>query len=143
MSALSTQFIERTSATTTTRNAGEGLFLNFRLVNKVMDALCDVDLYESPEELKPTGSAIIAAANTLKNMSPESIENVEIEPYSGELSLIWKSGRDKRVKAMFGQEPKSYSVYYEKMANGRVVERCLNTNATDNYLRDRLVWLNQ
>ncbi|HZV89699.1 MAG TPA: hypothetical protein VFF95_19275 [Candidatus Binatus sp.] len=142
MTALASVFACRTSATPSQKgNGGDGYFWNFRLLNKVTDALCDVDLYESKEELKPTGSAVITAANALINLPPQDVDSVEIEPYQGELSLIWRAATNKRVKAMFGQAKNSYSVYYEQMADGHVIQSHLEPNADHNYLRERLTWL--
>src|SRR5713101_5790548 len=123
MSALAEAFSYRTSATTNIKSNDEIYFISsFRLLNKVIDAICDVDLYESREELKPSACAIITAADALNHVSVQDVDSVEIEPYSGELSLIWKAGRNKRIKAMFGPEKNSYSVYFERMVDGRVVE---------------------
>jgi hypothetical protein len=113
----------------------------FRLLNKLLDAISDTDLYESADEQRPSRTAIIAAAEALAQLQAQDVDRVEIEPYSGELSLIWRAGRDKRVKAMFGQEKNSYSIYYEQMSNGRVVEARLEPNADHTLLKDRLAWL--
>jgi hypothetical protein len=125
----------------TATSSGDSLVLqNFRALNKLLDAISDVDLYES-NEVKISPSAVIAAAEALEQLTSQEVDKVEIEPYSGELSLIWRAGRDKRVKAMFGPEKNSYSLYYERMLNGRVVEQRLEPNANHAYLKDRLAWL--
>lgn len=136
MSAPARALQDLTSATNV-----EHILPEFRAVNRIVDALRDLDLYESEDELKPSPQAIVAAAGALIALSPQDAESVEIEPYSGELSLIWRAGGNKRVKAMFGQERNSYSVYYERMAGGRVVECHLRPNADNSYLVDRLTWL--
>jgi hypothetical protein len=137
MSAPALGLIVRNTAT----SSGDTFVMqNFRALNKLMDAVSDVDLYESNEP-KISPSAIIAAAEALEQLTPQEVDKVEVEPYSGELSLIWRAGRDRRVKAMFGPEKNSYSVYYERMFNGRVVEHRLNANADHAFLKDRLAWL--
>jgi len=132
------------SATDSTERAG-GLDLvgSVRTVNMLMDVLSDVNLYESKDEPKPSGWAILAAADALVHVDVQDQKNVEVEPYSGELSLIWRAGRDKRVKAMFGQEKGSYSVYHERMVDGKVVEHHLEPNAGRAYLQRRLAWLRE
>ena len=42
---------------------------------------------------------------------------------------------------MFGQEKNSYSVYYERMVDGRVTEHHLEPAASNAYLTERLTWL--
>ena len=112
-----------------------------RFFNKMVDAAYDSDLYESKDEPRPRAMTIIAAADVLSTLSAQDVNSVEIEPYSGEVGLVWKSGRTKRVKAMFGPERDSYSVYYEQMLNGRVTEHHLEPNPDELYLRQRLAWL--
>jgi hypothetical protein len=124
-----------------TATSGEVSALSSPWLKKLLDALSDADLYESDAELKPSPSAILAAAEALAHLQPQEADRVEIEPYSGELSLIWRTGRNKRVKAMFGQEKNSYSIYYEEMLNGRVVDGRLEPNADHTLLKDRLAWL--
>ncbi len=139
MSALASVFQDKTSATPYVK---DGDFIwNFRLLNDVIDAVCDVGLYESKDEQKPGAWAIVAAASALNYVARQDRDSVEIEPYSGELSLIWRAGREKRVKAMFGHEKNSYSVYYERLVGGLVVERHLERNADHAYLTGRLAWL--
>jgi hypothetical protein len=114
------------------------------MINKLTDAVYDADLYESDDEAKPRLGAIIDAAFTLASLPSRDAAAAEIEPYSGELGLVWKSGRAKRVKAMFGQERNSYSVYFEQMLNGHVVDHHLepHLDIDDNsYLRQQLAWL--
>jgi hypothetical protein len=142
MTALAPVFTLKMSSTRSQRGSGgDGYFWNFRLLNKVTDALCDVDLYESKDEPKPSGNAIITAANALMNLLPEDVDNVEIEPYQGELSLIWKTTTNKRVKAMFGPAKNSYSVYFEQIVDGHAIQSHLEPSADHNYLRERLTWL--
>jgi hypothetical protein len=112
-----------------------------RLLNKVIDAAYDEELYESEQELKPRPAAIVAAVQALATLSDQDADTVEVEPFSGELGLVWKSGRSKRVKAMFGPEREFYSVYHERMLNGRVIERHLEPHPDHGYLRQRLDWL--
>jgi hypothetical protein len=126
-----------------TATSGEVSALSSPWLKKLLDALSDGDLYESDEELKPSPSAILAAAEALGHLRAQDADRVEIEPYSGELSLIWRAGRNKRVKAMFGQEKNSYSIYYEEMSNGRVVDGRLEPNANHTLLKERLAWLQQ
>ncbi len=114
--------------------------LMHRSLNKIADEVFNDDLYESTEERRPNTSVILEAALVLSQL-PSEIDRAEIEPYSGELSLVWRSGRTKRVKAMFGPGKKSFSVYHEQLVNGRVVEHHLRPQANDAYLRDRLAWL--
>jgi hypothetical protein len=131
------------SATEATRHADSPDFgwHHVRTVNMLMDVLSNADLYESKDELRPSGVAILAAADALTHVEAQDKDSVEIEPYSGELSLIWRTGRERRVKAMFGQEKGSYSVYYERMVNGKVTEHHLEPNADHAYLKERLAWL--
>ncbi len=141
MSALSTIFDARISASSPIGSTENLSFvLMHRSLNKIADEVFNDDMYESTEERRPSTSAILEAALVLSQL-PSEIDRVEIEPYSGELSLIWKSGRAKRVKAMFGPEKKSFSVYHEQLMSGRVVEHHLRPQANDTYLRDRLAWL--
>lgn len=135
MSAPARSLYPVTSATT-----GEVSPLSNPLLEKLLAALSNPDLYES-DEPKPSPSAILAAAEALGQLEPQDVERVEIEPYSGELSLVWRAGRTKRVKVMFGQEKNSYSIYYEEMLNGRVVDGRLEPNANHTFLKDRLAWL--
>jgi hypothetical protein len=130
------------SATETIKHENDPAFnWSVRMVNRLVDVLSNPDLYESDNEPRPSGAAILAAADALVQLEARDKDNVEIEPYSGELSLVWRAGREKRVKTMFGQEKGSYSVYYERMLNGRVVEHHLEPNASHEYLRGRLAWL--
>ena len=87
--------------------------LNLPAVNRIVTALTDGDLYEPPEE-KPTGKAILCAAKILGALGKEESASAEIEPFAGELSLIWRANGTKRVKAMFGPDG-SYSVYHEQL----------------------------
>jgi hypothetical protein len=142
MSAPAPAFYHQMSATDSVKRADSPDFgWHVRTVNMLMDALSNLDLYESNDELRPSGAAILAAADVLVHVEPEDRDIVEIEPYSGELSLIWRAGREKRVKAMFGQEKGPYSVYYERMVDGRVTEHHLEPNADHTYLKERLAWL--
>jgi hypothetical protein len=130
------------SATETIKHENDPEFVwSVRIVNRLMDVLSNPDLYESNAEPRPSGAAILAAADVLIQVEPQDKDSVEIEPYSGELSLIWRAGKEKRVKAMFGQEKGSYSIYYEQMVEGRVTEHHLEPNANHIYLRERLAWL--
>jgi len=131
------------SATEIVKHENDPLNWSIRIVNRLVDALSNPDLYESKDELRPSGAAILAAADVLIHVEPQDKDSVEIEPYSGELSLIWRSGREKRVKAMFGQEKGSYSVYHERVINSRVVEHHLEPNANHEYLTGRLAWLHR
>ncbi len=131
---------DKTSATTTMTNEVEVNFaLNLPAVNRIVTALTDGDLYEPPEE-KPTGKAILCAAKILGALGKEESASAEIEPFAGELSLIWRANGTKRVKAMFGPDG-SYSVYHEQLTARRVTEHHLQSGANVEYLRDRLAWL--
>jgi hypothetical protein len=143
MNAIAEVFYrEATSVASPIKSAEEVRFaVMHRFFNKMVDAVYDQDLYESDEEPKPRPMTIIAAADALSTLSPEDVNTVEIEPYSGELGLVWKSGRTKRVKAMFGPGRDAYSVYYEHMLNGHVVEHHLQSDPDHGYLRQRLAWL--
>jgi len=136
---------EGISATSVINTAEQIRFAGiYRLVNKVADAAFDSDLYESVGEERPSPSAIVAAVEALASVSFQEANNVQIEPYPGEVGLVWKSGRNKRVKAMFGPEPHSYSVYYEQMVNGHVVDHHLEPHiepSNHDYLKQRLAWL--
>lgn len=142
MSALASVFSCKSSATSPFKDRQEVSFaLRFGLLNKIADAISKADLYESVEEPRPTTFAVIAAANALRHVSAQDVERVEIEPYSGELSLVWRAGRNRRVKAMFGQERDSCSIYHEQLEGGRVIQHHLEPNASHEYLRNRLTWL--
>lgn len=142
MNALSVPFDTHMTASSPMDSTENLCFALLRLsINKIADGVFNDDLYESAEERRPSGSVVVAAAATLSQLPSLERERAEIEPYSGELSLVWRSGRTKRVKAMFGPEKKSFSVYHEHLVNGRVVEHHLRPQANDVYLRDRLAWL--
>jgi hypothetical protein len=130
-----------TSSTTTLKNTKQVWFAKSSpWINRVIDAVSDVDLYESAEERKPGTTTIIAAAALLADLSALDARSVEIEPYSGELSLIWRIGHS-RVKATFGMNAESFSAYHERIAGGHVIENHLEPNASKTYLNDRLAWL--
>jgi hypothetical protein len=114
--------------------------LSFSSLNRVVDAVSTPEAYEDGEQI-PSASVILAAASALGNVAEKEITNVEVEPYFGEVGLIWKNGRNKRVKAIFGPDKQEYSVYHEKMVDGRVVEHIIRPNSNGEYLQDRLAWL--
>jgi hypothetical protein len=115
--------------------------MNLRLLNKLADAVFNADLYESAEEPKPSPDTVLAAVTVLGDLTSQKADEAEIEPYFGEINLIWKTGKSKRVKATFRPNAKSYSVYYEEMQDRRAVQHNLRPNADINYLQDRLSWL--
>ena len=145
MSSISTAFDDRVSVSSPIGRS-ESLswaFINFAM-NKIADRVFDDDLYESLEERKPSISTMVDAAIALSGLSPQDRKAVQIEPFSGELGLVWASGRAKRVKAIFGPERGAYSVYHEHMLNGRVVDHHLEPQLDvedPSYLRQRLAWL--
>jgi hypothetical protein len=114
--------------------------LSFSSLNRVVDAVSTLEAYEDGEHA-PTASVILAAASALGHVAEKEVSHVEIEPYFGEVGLIWKNGRNKRVKAIFGPAVQACSVYHEKMVNGRVVEHEIRQNSNSQYLQERLSWL--
>lgn len=133
---------ETTSATTTIKGQAELLFAkNLPAFNMIAEAVSDSELYESPDEQKPSGKAMLLAASTLGALGQEEVRRVEIEPFYGELSLIWRSAdRRKRVKVMFAED-RGFSVYHELLANKHVAEHHLEPVASPEYLKTRLIWL--
>jgi hypothetical protein len=131
---------EKTSSTTTIQN-NAAFVSNLGLLNKIATEVSDADLYELRDEEKPSAKAILNAANTLGVLSLEESKAAEIEPFFGELGLIWHSGgRNKRVKAMFALDG-SLSVYHEQIVDKRVTDYHLQPGATVEYLQERLAWL--
>jgi hypothetical protein len=115
--------------------------MNLRLLNKLTDAVFNADYYESADERRPNADTVLAAVGLLGDLNNQRADDAEIEPYFGEINLIWRAGRNKRVKATFKPNAKSYSVYSEEMRDRRAVEHNLRQNADINYLSDRLNWL--
>jgi hypothetical protein len=142
MNALSAVFDSKITASSPIGSTEDISFaLLHRSLNKITDKVFEDDLYESAEEQRPQASALVSAALALSFLSLQDMDTVEIEPYSGELGLVWKSGRTKRVKAMFRAKDEYFSVYHEQMIGGRVSEHHLQPNADNDYLRNRLAWL--
>src|SRR5271168_2203631 len=133
MNAVARVFDTQITSTQTNDND-----IRFVLLNRFLEAVHRDELYESDAEERPSEFALVTAANALSFISLRELDGIEIEPYSGELSIIWREGRDNRVKAMFGRAKDSFTVYHEQMAHGRVVERHLETSPDSNYLRNRL-----
>jgi hypothetical protein len=109
-------------------------------LNHLLDALSDAALYEQGEP-KPSPETIALAANVLSRVEDRYRNNTEIEPYWGQLSLIWRTGREKRVKATFGGD--SVTVYHEEMIDGRVIDSGMETlrGSDTRELSARLAWL--
>jgi hypothetical protein len=107
-----------------------------------MTAVGDRTLYEDVLEPRPSIGAVVSAAVTVSRLNERFQEALEIEPYWGELSLIWRSGREKRVKATFDDDGR-FSIYYEQMIGGHVTDSGMLTpqnNYSEN-LTNRLAWL--
>jgi len=105
--------------------------------NVVFDACCDSDLYESSQELRPSYDLV---KNTARTLLTAPIANAVIAPYFGEINITWKSD-GRKVKAIFGPDPNSLSVYREQMTNGRVTLNELKQNAEPRDLRTSIEWL--
>ena len=116
--------------------------LIYDLVNRIMASVADRTLYEDVSEPRPSSEAVASAAVTLYKLSADYRDELEIEPFWGQLSLIWRSGHEKRVKATFGGDGR-LSIYYERMADGHVVDSGMLTpqNNFTNNLGNRLAWL--
>jgi hypothetical protein len=134
-----TYAIQATSATNSLRDI-VGFAVTATTINKVIEAVSDSSLYEAHEE-RPCAAAILRAANVLVNVKPVDWSTVEIEPYMGEISLNWRNGRDRRVKAIIPKNGSYFSTYHEDMQNGRVASHSLKQRVNHEYLTERLNWL--
>jgi len=114
----------------------------YELLNRLMEAVGDRSLYEDIHEPRPGAGAVVTAAVTLSRLNDRFRDTLEIEPFWGQLSLVWRSGRERRVKATFGGDGR-LSIYYEQMIDGRVIDSGMDT-PQDNFtghLANRLIWL--
>jgi hypothetical protein len=114
----------------------ESPILNVAVVNALIDALSDTELYES-EESKPSADVVTRAANALATVP---IQTAEIAPYFGEINVTWRT-QSARVKAIFGPQAEVFSVYREFMTGDRVTFHFLQPNATVGYLHSSIEWL--
>ncbi|MGB7281938.1 MAG: hypothetical protein WBE13_06730, partial [Candidatus Acidiferrum sp.] len=80
-------------------------------------------------------------ARILVSLKPEDWSSVDIEPYMGEISLNWRNGRDKRVKAIVPKGGLHFATYHEARQNGRVVDHSLRQGVNQDYLAERLDWM--
>ncbi len=132
---LFSRFYPRRDSTTAT--VGYRMIVNPGIYNMVFDACCDTDFYESAQEARPSYDVVKNAARALLSAP---ITNAVIAPFCGEINVTWKAG-GRRVKAIFGPEPDSFSVYREQMTNGRVTFKEMNDHAGASDLRDSIGWL--
>jgi hypothetical protein len=133
------QFPPDGSAVEVKRQAMDQVALNF--ADRILRVLGDRDFREDESEPIPNSSAVADAAMILARLDEQRRNDFEIEPFWGQLSLIWRSGAGKRVKATIGGDG-SFSVYHERMADGRVVEsELVNPQNRVGYLNERLAWL--
>lgn len=111
-------------------------------IERLMLVLGDRSIYEDDTEPKPSRDALVTAAFILSGLSDHFRNNCEIEPFWGQLSLIWRSGLEKRVKATFGGDG-TLSIYHERMAGGRVVDSGMEVThgPAGSVLAERLAWL--
>ena len=141
MSATAISFYALNTATRDeTFNPREAVI--FGLANRIMQTVGDRSLYEDDTEPQPNTNALVAATIALSKMDELFRDSCEIEPYWGQLSLVWRSGREKRVKATFGAEG-TLSIYHERMAEGKVVDSGMEIVQDDvaRHLANRLAWL--
>lgn len=131
MNALPNSFLQTSSTVTPQRITNIGAF------NKLVDAVSNLDLYESDDEPKPRLALVHRAADILSSVS---LENAEVAPSYGEINVTWKAN-GVRVKATFGPDPDLFYVYREGFENGRVVYSHMEENASPAYLKASLQWL--
>lgn len=114
----------------------------FYFANVLMNQVADRELYEEESEPRPSAAAIATASLALAQLDEKFREAYEIEPFWGQLSLVWRSDQGKRVKATFGGNG-AFSVYHEQLRQGRVIDSQLETLSSDpiSYLKERLAWL--
>jgi hypothetical protein len=122
-----------------TATVREDTIFDVGVLNVLVDACCDTDLYESDEETRPSPELLKQAAAVLDSLP---IAHAEIAPYFGEIDVTWKR-HNRRVKAIFGPSATSFSVYCEEMQNGRTVTNRLRTNADKQSLCESIKWLLQ
>jgi hypothetical protein len=138
-SLVPTYVIQSTSATNNLRDI-IGFAVTATTINKVAEAVSEASLYEAHEE-RPGAVSILLAASILMNVKPLDWSTVEIEPFMGEISLNWRNGRERQVKAIVPKHGSHFSAYHEDMQNGRVVQHSLKQGVTHEYLAERLTWL--
>jgi hypothetical protein len=132
MNAFRAMMLENPSTST----VGKPVEINAAVVNALIDAVSDTDLYETGER-KPSPDIIATAATALTAVS---IANADIAPYFGEINITWRTN-DGRVKAIFGPLPNTFSVYCETVQGGRVTYNDLRQHADVDYLHSSLEWL--
>jgi len=111
--------------------------IDITVLNKIVDAISNADLYESEDEPRPHALLI---TKTAKALSGISVAKAEIAPFFGEINVTWKEGGI-RVKATFGPDPALFSVYRERFEEGHVTQSHLEENANLDYLEASLQWL--
>jgi len=137
LAATMERSLERELKHTSTATYRADTIFNLGILNALIDASSDMDLYESDEELHPSAKLLKIAANTL---SGTPIEHAEIAPYLGEINVTWKKyGR--RVKAIFGPSPNTFMIYREEMEEGKVIDKKLEANADPGKLHKSIEWL--
>jgi hypothetical protein len=110
---------------------------NIGAFNKLVDAISNLDLYESDVEPKPQLGLIRHAADILSGVS---LDGADVAPFYGEIDVTWKAS-GLRVKATFGPDPALFYVYRECLENGRVAYSHMQENADQAYLQESLQWL--
>jgi hypothetical protein len=121
----------------TTATVSHCTIVNPGVYNVVFDACCDSDLYESSQEQRPSYDLV---KNTARTLLTTRVANAVIAPYFGEINITWKAD-GRKVKAIFGPEPDSLSIYCEQITNGRVTLNDLKRNAEPRDLRTSIEWL--
>jgi hypothetical protein len=116
-----------------TSTVGEPVAINAAVVNALIDAISDSDLYESGED-RPSDDLIAAAATALTAVR---IADADIAPYFGEINVTWRANSG-RVKAIFGPSPDRFSVYCETVQGDRVTHNDLRQHADVDYLHSSL-----
>jgi hypothetical protein len=132
MNAFRAMMLDNPSSAT----VGEAVAIDAPIVNALVDAVSDTDLYESGE-IPPSADLI---AKTSAALTAVSISNADIAPYHGEINVTWRTV-DARVKAIFGPTPDVFSVYREVIEGDRVAYTNLRQNADVDYLHASLEWL--
>ncbi|HLJ90507.1 MAG TPA: hypothetical protein VKZ53_27105 [Candidatus Angelobacter sp.] len=115
MSAIASPVMYVPSRPTSTKFVGS--FYNLELLEKILAAVVDDDLYDTPEEQRPSITTITRTAAFLNNALPvEYLQHLEIDPSSGKINITWRDRQlGRRVKVTFLDY--SISLYHEQKNN--------------------------
>lgn len=112
------------------------------LFDRIFAVVLDSDRYQEGDAT-PTVKATIRATEMLGDtLEPDHLQNIEIDVYLGEINITWRNmRRGRRVKVIFANDAKAFSLYHEQSRQGRVEIHRMTPNASADTLRQKVQWL--